>query len=321
VKFQAKAAHFRSVTGTTGLEKTLRKAVKTLATGGIPSLVCGGYAVQDNGYPRFTEDVDIIVPDVKAAREYLSIRGFKPNPGSSMTMTDRETGVEVDILPGGGRVGPGPLNLPNPAQVSDTPTVMTLEQIIASKLSSFIGNRVLRHQDMSDVIGLIKANHPPRNLSLPTEVMQEYQQIWDALDNEGIFKTGANMNVKSQYLAFELTEGARSALLNQFKPSYKRVVCHHITVEFNLTEEKLPRLQEDLTGADLEVIGYALGDGVEALVVRVNGSERRPDGKVYHITLSLDEGHKPVESNGLVAKGWQSCIPVGFEAELKLLNK
>lgn len=131
----------------------------------------------------------------------------------------------------------------------------------------------------------------------------------------------SHMSIKSQYLAFEIAPASRNALLNQFKPSYKRVVCHHITVEFNLTDESAQRLQEELAGADLEVVGYALGDGVEALVVRVNGSERRPDGKIYHITLSLGDGHKPVESNGLVAQGWQTCIPVAFQAELKLLNK
>ena len=37
----------------------------------IPHYVCGGFAVQEHGYPRFTVDVDIIVPDVQLAREKL----------------------------------------------------------------------------------------------------------------------------------------------------------------------------------------------------------------------------------------------------------
>ena len=129
-------------------------------------------------------------------------------------------------------------------------------------------------------------------------------------------------NIKSQYLAFELTAAARSALLGQFKPSFKKVMCHHITVEFNLDEEKATRLQEELAGADLQVIGYQTGNGVDCLVVSVNDNPKRPDGKTFHVTLSLADGHKPVESNALIQQqGYQSCIPVGFDAELKLLNK
>jgi hypothetical protein len=134
------------------------------------------------------------------------------------------------------------------------------------------------------------------------------------------------MSVKSQYLAFELTQGSRTALLSQFKPRFGKsggkVVCHHITVEFNLTEEKRDLLLQELEGADLQVIGHQSGDGVDCLVVAVNDNPKRPDGAIYHITLSLAAGHKPVELNALLKQqGWQTCIPVGFEAELKLLNK
>jgi hypothetical protein len=55
------------------------------------ALRLGGFAVQEHGYPRFTVDVNIIVPDVELAREKLSMNGFRANPGSTMTVTDRET--------------------------------------------------------------------------------------------------------------------------------------------------------------------------------------------------------------------------------------
>lgn len=126
----------------------------------------------------------------------------------------------------------------------------------------------------------------------------------------------------NQYLAFELTPGARTGLLERFTPSFKRVLCQHVTVEFNLDEQKAQKLQEEFQGAALQVVGHRCGDGVECLVVSVNGSPRRPDGRIYHITLSLSEGHKPVESNVLIQQhGYQSCVPIGFDAELKLLNK
>lgn len=131
------------------------------------------------------------------------------------------------------------------------------------------------------------------------------------------------MNLGSQYLAFELTPASHDALLAQFKPQFKaKVLCHHVTVQFNLTDESYERLAEELEGADLQVIGHQIGKGVECLVVAVNDNPRRPDGSIYHITLSLAAGHKPKESNDLLKQqGWQSCIPVAFEAELKLLDK
>jgi hypothetical protein len=43
--------------------------------------------VQEHGYPQFTVDVDIIVPDVEFAIEKLSLNGFKVNPGSRKVST------------------------------------------------------------------------------------------------------------------------------------------------------------------------------------------------------------------------------------------
>jgi hypothetical protein len=130
------------------------------------------------------------------------------------------------------------------------------------------------------------------------------------------------LDIKSQYLAFELSPVSRTFLLTQFSPHFKKVMCQHITVMFNLTDESAALLQEQLANADLRVVGFQTGDGVECLVVEVNGSSRRPDGGCYHITLSLADGHKPVESNMLIKQqGFQTCVPVQIEAELKLLNK
>jgi hypothetical protein len=98
---RVRANLLRKVSNSTDLSRTMRKAVRVLAEADIPSLVVGGYAVQENGYARFTSDVVIVVPDVAVARRALSIQGFRENPGSSMTVTDRVSKVEVDLLPGG----------------------------------------------------------------------------------------------------------------------------------------------------------------------------------------------------------------------------
>src|SRR5437762_4220772 len=62
-------------TGTAVVE-TARAVSSLLAEHGIPVLIAGGVAVQLHGYPRVTVDVDIVVPDVQKAREFLVTHGY-----------------------------------------------------------------------------------------------------------------------------------------------------------------------------------------------------------------------------------------------------
>ena len=71
LQFHEQAEFLRESSGSTNIEKALIKAVKVLALFHIPHYVCDGFAVQEHGYPRFTVDVDIIVPDVQLARDKL----------------------------------------------------------------------------------------------------------------------------------------------------------------------------------------------------------------------------------------------------------
>lgn len=182
-QFHEQAEFLRESSGS-NIEKTLRKAVRILALFKIPHFVCGGFAVQEHGYPRFTVDVDLIVPDVELAREKLCMNGFRENPGSKMTVTDRETRVEIDLLPAGGKVDPGPLTLPVPIFVSDDPQILTLENLISSKLSTYAGRGIARAQDYADVVKLIEANRLPRDYGVDPKVRDLFQSIWDQLGEE-----------------------------------------------------------------------------------------------------------------------------------------
>ncbi len=126
-------------------------------------------------------DIDIIVPDVQFARDKLSMNGFKPNPGPTMTVTDSETKVEIDVFPGGGKVGTGPVAFPMPTKVSDRPQILTLAELISLKSSSYIGSPFDRARDYGDVAELIKANRPSRQLDVDSKVRDEYHKIWDGL--------------------------------------------------------------------------------------------------------------------------------------------
>jgi hypothetical protein len=102
------------------------------------------------------------------------------------------------------------------------------------------------------------------------------------------------------YTAFVLSQRARAELLSKFPTKFPDVICHHVTERFGV-----PQGHPAPADADITVVGYAHDASLEALVVEVNGDRGRKDGKVYHITLSLDrsQGRKPVESNALIDMG------------------
>ncbi len=183
---RAKAKLLRRVSATTGLTKALRRATRALSELGIPSLVVGGYAVQEHGYARYTADVDLIVSDLDRARDCLSIAGFVESVGPGMSLRDPATNVEIHLLPGGGSVSPGPLMLPMPARVAREPTIVDLNDLIAIKLSSYLSLPVTRMHDFADVVRLVQANHLTRDFQLPSLVRQTYTDMWDGLEAERI---------------------------------------------------------------------------------------------------------------------------------------
>jgi hypothetical protein len=176
-----RAKLLRKVSESTNPKTIMRKAVRVLSRYGIPSLVVGGYAVQENGYARFTLDVDIVVPDIEKAQARLLDHGFEAVPVSNMTVIDRTTTVRVNLLPGGGVMREGPIPLPLPVTLAGEPIIADLQTLLVMKLSSYLGSPVSRLKDLADVVELIKANKTPRELNLNSEVVHEYQRVWDGL--------------------------------------------------------------------------------------------------------------------------------------------
>jgi len=121
------------------------------------------------------------------------------------------------------------------------------------------------------------------------------------------------------YIAYELDENSRKELHSKFPPKYDDFIGHHITYQFGVSSDtELPTNSEDIN-----VIGYADdGESIEALVVEINGTTTRQDGKIYHITWSLDrsKGRKPVDSNKLISEmGWTTINPIKISADIKML--
>lgn len=104
-------------------------------------------------------------------------------------------------------------------------------------------------------------------------------------------------------LGWKLDAREREALLRRFAPVYARAIADHVTLRpFVDRATVLPQETEGL------VVGRADDRrGVEAMVVQIAGSTRRPDGGIYHITWSLARGRRPVESNdAIAAHGWEA---------------
>ncbi len=117
--------------------------------------------------------------------------------------------------------------------------------------------------------------------------------------------------------AYVLSLKSQSELLKMFPPRYDNVVANHVTQEVSNKEVETP------SEAEMKVVGRVdSGDGLEALVVAVNGNTQRPDGHTYHITWSIDSdsGYKPKDSKALLqSKQHTPTRPVPFGASPTIL--
>ena len=178
----------RENTGTSGIVESARAAVSMLADHDIPHLIVGGLAVQEQGYPRLTIDVDIVVPDVLEAVEFLtaSLTGpFYRVPNFQDRVEDRRNGVKIDLLPAGKVLQRGcKVPFPQPRKVTEQLQIVALEELISLKLDSWASNPTRRLKDKADVVELIKHRNLPRDLAVNPAVRAHYLETWDALQAE-----------------------------------------------------------------------------------------------------------------------------------------
>lgn len=103
---------------------------------------------------------------------------------------------------------------------------------------------------------------------------------------------------------WKLDPEERAALLARFPPAWPDVIADHVTLDAQAKRDTpLPRATEATIVGTIDD-----GEGLQALVVAIDGTTDRPDGSTYHITWSLDRkrGRKPVQSNEVIAKlGWR----------------
>jgi hypothetical protein len=129
------------------------------------AVVSGGWAVWRHGFVgRITQDIDIALPTSRITDflQAAAVAGFEvlsQPEGRWPKMTHRETGIEVDILPEGGRPGtaarPAPTTIPHPTTMGASRGVLryiSLPSLIELKLAAG------RLRDEADVLELAREN-------------------------------------------------------------------------------------------------------------------------------------------------------------------
>ena len=129
------------------------------------AVVGGGWAVWRHGYVgRVTQDIDIVLP-ADRIEEFLrvaAVSGFdvlEVVEGRWPKLQHRETGIEVDILPEGGRPGvparQAPTTIPHPDELgaeAGTLKYVSLPRLVELKLAAG------RLRDEADVVELLREN-------------------------------------------------------------------------------------------------------------------------------------------------------------------
>jgi hypothetical protein len=129
------------------------------------AVLSGGWAVWRYGFVgRVTQDVDIVLA-ANQVDEFLrlaAVSGFDVlprQPGRWPKLLHRDTDVEVDILPEGGRPGtashPAPTTIPHPSTLGAQGSHLTyirLDALVGLKLGAG------RARDEADIVELVRAN-------------------------------------------------------------------------------------------------------------------------------------------------------------------
>ncbi|MCP5014219.1 MAG: nucleotidyl transferase AbiEii/AbiGii toxin family protein [Ketobacter sp.] len=173
------------------LRSTLRRLTQRLDAEGISYALLGGLALAELGYPRLTEDIDLLLTSsgLEQFRQRLVGRGYRPAfSEAKKTFRDTETGVRLEIITAGEYPGDGlpkPVAFPDPTESGvaaeiEGVRVVTLETLIELKLASGI-SAPHRLRDLADVQDLIARLNLPLTLveALDPWVQAAYRDLWE----------------------------------------------------------------------------------------------------------------------------------------------
>src|SRR5437868_6772854 len=146
------------------LNNALAQLVADLKEHKIDYLVIGAIALMAHGYPRFTEDIDLIFTPEDLERFHRELIGLGYVPafeGKRKRLRSTRDGTPIELIAAGEYPGDGqpkPVAFPDPADPSieiDGVKFPTLEKLIELKLASGM-TAPDRLKDLADVQELIK---------------------------------------------------------------------------------------------------------------------------------------------------------------------
>ena len=173
------------------LNKTLARLSNDLQERGIDYMVIGAVALLAYGYPRFTEDIDLVMTaeGLQKFHEELVGLGYTPAfPGARKRLRSTTDNVSIEVMttgeyPGDGK--PKPVSMPTPSEASteiDGIRFVTLEKLIELKLASGI-SAPDRLKDLADVQELIKIRKLGADFALKLDpyVRAKYLELEEAV--------------------------------------------------------------------------------------------------------------------------------------------
>jgi len=173
------------------LHNTLHRLVQRLDEEGIAYALLGGLALGEYGFPRLTEDIDLLLTPsgLESFHQRLMGREYRPAfEGAQKAFRDAETGVRIEIVTTGEYPGDGlpkPVAFPDPALPEVTVEiegvrVVTLEKLIELKLASGT-SAAHRLRDLADVQDLIIRLELSLSVAdrLDPSVQAAYRDLWE----------------------------------------------------------------------------------------------------------------------------------------------
>lgn len=146
------------------INKTLTRLANDLEQRGIDYIVIGAVALLAHGYPRFTEDIDLVMTSEGLQKFHDELVGLGYAPafsGAKKRLRSTADNVSIEVMttgeyPGDGK--PKSVSMPVPSEASTTIDgikFVTLEKLVELKLASGISASD-RLKDLADVQELIK---------------------------------------------------------------------------------------------------------------------------------------------------------------------
>jgi len=173
------------------LNSALRRVASDLEEHGIDYSVIGAIALNQHGYRRFTEAIDLLLTKegLEKFQEELVGLGYRPSfEGSTKKFRTSQENVPIEIIISGEYPGDGlpkPVKFPDPSEsfvVIDGVKTISLEKLIELKLASGM-TAPDRLKDLADVQELIKAKSLDESFAerLDSSVGDRFLDLWTAI--------------------------------------------------------------------------------------------------------------------------------------------